>query len=176
LTDIAGGVAVGLVDAGGTSGGTVVLVANNGPITEHGSDAANDIVGKDVTIDITGTPANNLGTLGNMVEIGAQILRLGNSSGGYVFFDMNGTANNLPGKELPAGLILDYAHLPKLIICGTQIIGGARIDDLNFRLRDLSQFEAYGPVVYTGFLNASPQEQQPYGDKEGQTLLNGVIQ
>jgi hypothetical protein len=111
-----------------------------------------------------------------MLEIGGQILRLGNSSGGYAFIDFNNTANKLPGKELPAGLILDYAHLPKLIVCGTQVIGGLRIDDFNFSLRDLAQFEAFGPVVYTGFINGGPKLPSLLGDGEGQSLRNDVIQ
>ena len=70
LNDIAGGVAVGLVDAGGTAGGTVNLKATNGSIIESGSDPEADLVGETVTLEVTGS-GSTIGTLANTLEIDA---------------------------------------------------------------------------------------------------------
>jgi hypothetical protein len=157
LTDIAGGVNVGLVDAGGKSGGTVVLTATVGGIFESGSDAADDIVGNEVAIDIAGAIQYDLGTRDNLVEIGAQTLRLGNSSNGYAYPDLNGTAHNLSCERFPGGLIPDEAHLPKLIFCGTQIIGGAMISNLNNVNRGLSASGLFGSDTFFGSVDFNNQ-------------------
>jgi hypothetical protein len=179
LTDVAGGVNVGLVNAGGTTGGTVVLIANDGGIFDSGSNAAGDIVGSDVTIDITGATPYDLGTSDNMVEIGAQILRLGNTSGGAAYFDMNGTAGSLPGHSLPAGLILDEAHLPRLIVCGTQVIGGEVTDSTTQVNHELSSIEIILPnneIVPSGGFFSPPEQGPLFSNGDSMTLDDGEIE
>jgi filamentous hemagglutinin family protein len=176
LTDIDGGVSVDLVNAGGTSGGTVVLTSLNGGIFSFGKDAENEIVGKDVTIDMIGSQRHDLGEKGNVVQIGARTLRLGNSSGGDVYFTLNGTGDNVSGAGLPAGLILDQAHFPHLVVYGSRIIGGAVISNLNDGLNSQSGSHAVQPGALSGFFNFSSYEAPLLGNAESNKLKDGVIQ
>ncbi|NTW99853.1 MAG: hypothetical protein HGB35_08010 [Geobacteraceae bacterium] len=156
-----------------------MLIALNGGISEYGNDAAADIVGGDVTIDIIGSPAYDLGSVSNMVEISTPILRLGNSSRGDVYFDMNGTANHLPGKTLPAGLILDPLHMPRLVVCGSQIIGGFLLTDIHQSIDAITAgtfSELSGlSTLPGGFSFYSLTNPLLFGNADSETLKDGVI-
>jgi filamentous hemagglutinin family protein len=173
LTDTLGGVAVGLIDAGGKTGGDVTLKAIDGSITEDGNDTDADIVGKTVnlvTTDNTGT----MGTLGNMLEISADKMTVSNPSG-KAFLDLNGTANIVLSKELPPGMTLDPSNFPDIVVAGTQILGGDRIDELTQGLSELSNFSFTQQPTFV-YVLLKPQPLLVFGGKDSMLLNNNIIQ
>lgn len=87
ITDVQGGVAVGLVTAGI---GDVVLRAEDGSITSQTVDGAADIVGSNVDLAVTGN-ARTIGTsAASRVELDATVLRASTSSGGIFITDRAG--------------------------------------------------------------------------------------
>ena len=129
LHDIAGGVAIGLIDAGGTGGGDVTLTATDGSITESGNDSSPDIVGKSVNIVIDGTSGSGLGTFQNMLEISSINTYLDNPNGN-TYIDLNNGAASGYGDQSAYGMMYNNANLPEVIVYGNKIQGGDKIEKL----------------------------------------------
>jgi len=99
LNDRAGGVAVGLVDAGGSSGGDIILRATNGSIIESGSDPEADIVGNRGTLEVTG-PLSTIGTMFNALEVDLTSLSASTQNRGIWILD---TAGGMSVYDVDAG-------------------------------------------------------------------------
>ncbi|MCF8291570.1 MAG: hypothetical protein K9I81_07955, partial [Chlorobium sp.] len=89
VTDTAGGIKAGLVNAGGTMGGDVTLSAAGGSITESGSDTTADIIGNRITLGVTG-PTSTIGTSSNSLEIDAATLNATTQRGSMWLTDVAG--------------------------------------------------------------------------------------
>jgi len=89
VTDTAGGIKAGLVNAGDTMGGDVTLSAAGGSITESGSDTTADIIGNRITLAVTG-PTSTIGTSSNSLEIDAATLNATTPRGSMWLTDVAG--------------------------------------------------------------------------------------
>jgi len=147
LHDIAGGVAIGLIDAGGTGGGDVTLVATDGSITESGSDSAADIVGKSVNVVINGTPGSALGTLRNMLEISSPNVAIDNIDGNTYIDLNNGSGTGYGDQSL--GMTYNSENLPEVIVYGNRVQGGDRIDELLGAQSEITSYQLSTGVPVT---------------------------
>jgi len=89
MADTAGGIQIGLVDAGGTAGGDIDLTALNGSITESGSDGGAELVGNRITLAVTG-PISTIGSSANTLEIDAAELNASTQRGNIWLNDIAG--------------------------------------------------------------------------------------
>ena len=94
LSDIGGGVAVGLVTTGGTTSGTVNLTAIDGSILEWGSDPDADIVGETLNLEVTG-PTSTIGSVDNILEVdsGSNTLNMKTAGGSIYLNEILGNAS-----------------------------------------------------------------------------------
>jgi len=103
ILDTAGGVAVGLMDAGA---GNITLTANNGAITSEGSDAGTaDIVAATVNLAVveTAVAANTIGTAGAALEVDATTLNATTALGVGDNINLTDTASGVAIGLVTAG-------------------------------------------------------------------------
>ena len=134
LNDIVGGVAVGLVTTGGTTSGTVNLMATNGSLLEWGSDLEADIVGETLNLVVTG-PTSTIGRAENVLEVdaGSNTLNAKTSGGNIYLNEILGDASigliDAGGKEggqvyliVTDGGITESGDDPEADIVGKSVI------------------------------------------------------
>lgn len=113
VNDTAGGVAVGLVDAGA---GSVTLIAIGGSITDAAGDAAADIVGNVLSLNVTGG-ASTIGTAADDLDVDATTLNAATEGGSiYITDTAGGVAVDLITTTGAAGSTVELTALNGSII------------------------------------------------------------
>ena len=170
-----GGIEIGQVNAGGTTGGVINLTVTDGGVTPSGTGSNPQFVAGSVNLSVDGTPGSAIGDPKMMLKIDAPDMSVDNPQG-KTFIDMNNTAGTFLNRQLPTGLYANEANLPEIIVSGTQILGGNRVDTLNAAENEIDVYQFLKKYRFVSFGTGQPDDQLSNEDDDQLTLHDDVIQ